>query len=316
MSNNRICELLGIKYPILQGGMVWVSSNELAAAVCNAGGLGVLRGSKTKESLEEEIKIMRTLTDQPFGINIPLLDPLSEDILGMVAGLKVNVVITSAGNPAKHTKWLKEAGIKVLHVVPSVRMAKKAADSGVDALIAEGYEAGGHNGVDELTTMTLIPQVVDAVNTPVVAAGGIADARGMIAAFALGAEGVQLGTRFIATKECIAHARVKEAIINAMDNATVITGRGHAPVRMIKNKLASLILEREHAGVPHEKLLEFIGSGRTRAALIEGDLEEGSLMAGQIAGLIRDIKPVKEVIDEMVINASGVISGISKRLSS
>jgi enoyl-[acyl-carrier protein] reductase II len=314
MTKNRICQLLGIKHPILQGGMVWVSTRELAAAVCNAGGLGVARGSQSKEHLKEDIQAIRDLTDGPLGVNIPLLDPLSAEILEMVAELKVDAVITSAGSPAKHTGWLKEAGLKVLHVIPSVRLAKKAADSGVDAVVAEGYEAGGHNGVDEITTMALIPQVVDAVDIPVVAAGGIADARGMVAAFALGAEAVQLGTRFIATRECIAHARVKEAILSAGDVSTVITGRGHAPVRMLKNKLAEKILEREHSGASHEELLEFIGSGRTRAALIEGDLEEGSLMAGQIAGMIKDVKSVQEVIDEMIQGASGVLSSIPERL--
>lgn len=314
MSKNRICELLGIKYPILQGGMVWISSRELGAAVCNAGGLGVIRGTVSRQHVLEEIKGMRELTDKPFGINVPLIDPMSEEVLKLIAEVKVEVVITSAGNPGKNTKWLKAAGIRVLHVVPSVRMAKKAAEAGVDAVIAEGYEAGGHNGVDEITTMALIPQVVDAVNIPVVAAGGIADARGMIAAFALGAEGVQLGTRFIATKECIAHPKAKEAILNAPDNSTVITGRSHAPVRMIKNKLSELILQKEQTGASHEELLEFIGSGRTRAALIEGDVEDGSLMAGQIAGMIRDIKSVKEVIDDLVNGAGGVMLGISQRL--
>ncbi len=314
MAKNRICKLLGIKYPILQGGMVWVSTKELSGAVCNAGGLGVLRGSQSREHLEEEIVAMKQITDNPFGVNIPLLDPLSEEILGMVADMNVQVVITSAGNPAKHTEWLKKAGLKVLHVVPSLRLAKKAADSGVDAVVAEGYEAGGHNGIDEITTMALIPQVVDAVDIPVVAAGGIGDSRGMIAAFALGAEGVQLGTRFIATKECIAHPRVKETILAAADTSTVITGRGHAPVRMIRNKLSEQILDKEHEGAPHEELLEFIGSGRTKAALIEGDVDEGSLMAGQIAGMIKQIKSVKEVIEDMVQGASGVLSGISERM--
>lgn len=314
MPENRICKLLGIKYPILQGGMVWIASRELAAAVCNAGGLGVVRGSQTTEQLKDEIKAMHDLTDKPFGVNTPLLDPLSEQILGIIAEMGVKVVITSAGNPAKHTDWLKKAGLKVLHVVPSVRLAKKAADAGVDAVVAEGFEAGGHNGIDEITTMALIPQVVDAVDIPVVAAGGIADSRGLIAAFALGAEGVQVGTKFIATKECIAHPRVKEAILAATDTSTVITGRGHAPVRMLKNKLAELILEKEHTGASHEELLQFIGSGRTKAALIEGNVDEGSLMAGQIAGLIMEIKSVEEVIQEMVTGGSRVLSGISQRL--
>ncbi len=314
MAKNRICELLGIKYPILQGGMVWVSTTELAAAVCNAGGMGVLRGSQSKEQLAEDIETMRELTDKSFGVNIPLIDPLSQGVLEMVADKKVDVAITSAGNPAKFTGWLQEAGLKVMHVVPSVRMAQKAADAGVNAVVAEGYEAGGHNGVDEITTMALIPQVVDAIDVPVVAAGGIGDSRGLIAALALGAEGVQMGTRFIATKECVAHQNVKESILASSDTSTVITGRSHAPVRMLKNKLAEQILEREHAGAPHEELLEFIGSGRTKAALIEGNLDEGSLMAGQIAGLVREVKSVKEVIDELVNDASGVLSGISEKL--
>lgn len=308
---SRVPGILGIEYPILQGGMIWVSDARLAAAVSEAGGLGVIgAGGMPPETVEEEIRKTRELTSKPFGVNIPILSPFGEGVFETAARLGVPVLTTSAGNPMAFTARAKEAGMKVVHVVSNVRMARKAQEAGVDVIVAEGYEAGGHNGFDELTTMALVPQVVDAVEVPVVAAGGIADARGMVAAFALGAEGVQLGTRFLASTESPAHPRYKELILSAGDCSTVITGRAFGPVRVLRNKLAEMILQAEREGMPPEKMQEMIGSGRSVKACLEGDLDEGSFMSGQVAGMIRELKSVREIIAELVEGYVRIVEGL------
>ncbi len=308
---SRVPGVLGIEHPILQGGMIWVSDAVLAAAVSEAGGLGVIgAGGMPEETVRGEIAKARGLTSKPFGVNIPILSPFAEGIFAAAADMKVPVITTSAGNPLTYTARAHEAGMKVVHVVSNVRMARKAQEAGADVIVAEGYEAGGHNGMDEITTMVLVPQVVDAVDVPVVAAGGIGDARGMAAAFALGAEGVQLGTRFLASEESPAHPRFKELILNAGDCSTAITGRAFGPVRVLRNRLAEAILQAEREGMAPEKVQEMIGSGRSVKACLEGDLEEGSFMSGQVAGMIGELKSAKEIVAELIEGFEEVVSGL------
>jgi enoyl-[acyl-carrier protein] reductase II len=316
MKKTRLCELLGIEYPIIQGGMVWIANAELAAAVSNAGGLGLIspnagmgRNGDQVENLKKQIEIAKGLTSKPFGINLPILNnPQIEALVDAVIKAKVKVVATAAGNPALYTGRFKEAGIKVLHLVAAVRHAQSAERRGVDAVIAEGYEAGGHNGLDELTTLTLVPQVADAVSIPVVAAGGIADARGLVAALALGADGVQMGTRFVATRECAAHQNFKDAVVKASDTDTAITGRKLGPTRILKNEIATKLLEMEAAGASAEELQAFIGSSRSRTGQFEGDLANGEAYCGSVAGMIKEIKSVAEVIQSIVDNYDKVLT--------
>jgi len=316
MKHTRLCDLLGIDYPVIQGGMVWIASAELAAAVSNAGGLGLIspnagmsRNGDQVENLKKQIEIAKGLTSKPFGVNLPILNnPQIEALVDAVIKAKVKVVVTAAGNPALYTSRFKEAGIKVLHLVAAVRHAQSAEKRGVDAVIAEGYEAGGHNGLDELTTLTLVPQVVDAVAIPVVAAGGIADARGVVAALALGAEGVQMGTRFVATRECGAHQNFKDAIVKAGDTDTAITGRKLGPTRILKNEIAAKLLDMEATGASAEELLAFIGSSRSRTGQFEGDLANGEAYCGSIAGMIKEIKSVAEIIRNIVDDYDAVLA--------
>lgn len=302
MFHTKICELLNIKYPIIQGGMAWVATHELAQAVSEAGGLGIIAaGNAPSEVVREEIRKLRENTDKPFGVNIMLMSPFADDIMDLVCKEKVSVVTTGAGNPGKYINKLKENGIKVIPVVPTVALAKRLERAGVDALIVEGTEAGGHIG--ELTTMSLVPQIVSAVNIPVIAAGGVADGRGFLAALSLGAEGVQIGTRFVCSTECIAHENYKQKIIKAKDRDAIVTGRSTGyPVRVLKNKFTKEYLQLENKGVPFEEL-EKLGAGRLRLAVIEGDMDNGSIMAGQVAGNIYDVKPCKEVIDDIIKEA-------------
>ena len=310
MKKTRLCDLLGIEYPIIQGGMVWIANAELAAAVSNAGGLGLISATAGMsynddqiENLKQQIKTARSLTAKPFGVNLPLLSPQIEDLIAAVINERVNVIVTATGNPALYTSRLKEAGIKVLHVVASVKHAQSAERRGVDGVIAEGYEAGGHNG--------LVPQVVDAVTIPVVAAGGIADAKGVVAALALGADGVQMGTRFVATHECIAHPNFKEAIIKANDSDTVITGRKLGPIRILKNEVATNLLEMEAAGASVEELATFLGpESRSRVGQLEGDLVNGEAYCGSIAGMIKEIKSAGEIIRGIVDNYEAVLANL------
>ncbi|MDI3482062.1 MAG: enoyl-[acyl-carrier protein] reductase [Tepidanaerobacteraceae bacterium] len=310
MFHTEICDLLGIKYPIIQGGMAWVATAELAAAVSNGGGLGIIgAGNAPADMVRDRIRKAKSLTDKPFGVNIYFMSPFVDDVMKTVIEERVAVVTTGAGNPGKYIPSLKQAGIKVIPVIASVALAQRLEKIGVDALIAEGMECGGHIG--EITTMALVPQVVDAVKIPVIAAGGIADGRGFIAALSLGAKGVQMGTRFICAKECTVHNNYKNAIIKAKDRSTVVTGKptGH-PVRVLKNKLSHQfeILESRRADI---KDLEALGTGRLRAAVVEGDVENGSVMAGQIAGMINDIKPAAEIIKELMNEAKQVLDSIS-----
>jgi len=318
MKRTRLCDLLGIEYPVVQGGMVWIANAELAAAVSDAGGLGLIsptagmnRNGDQVENLKKQIEIAKSLTSKPFGVNLPILNnPQIEELVAAVIDAKVKVAVTAAGNPALYTSRFKEAGIKVLHLVAAVRHAQSAERRGADAVIAEGYEAGGHNGLDELTTFTLIPQVVDAVTIPVVAAGGIADARGVVAALALGADGVQIGTLFIATHECAAHQNFKEAILKASDTDTTITGRKLGPTRILKNEVATKILEMEASGASIEELLAFIGSSRSRTGQFEGDMVNGEAYCGSIAGMIKEIKSVGDVIRSIIDNYKTVLASL------
>lgn len=296
--NNNICNLLNIKYPIFQGGMAWVSDSSLAAAVSNAGGLGIIAGASAPASfVREQIKRTKELTDKPFGVNIMLLSENADELSEIVIEESVKVVTTGAGNPGKYMEKWKKAGIKVIPVVASVALAKRMERAGADAIIAEGCEAGGHIG--KLTTMVLLPQVVDAVSIPVIAAGGIGDGRGIAAAFMLGAKGIQVGTRFLVADECTIHDNYKEAVIKAKDIDTVVTGRptGH-PVQVIKNKLAREYMNLEKENAPIERIEE-LGRGALRKAVKDGDIENGSLMAGQISGLINKRQSAKEIIEEM-----------------
>lgn len=298
MIKTRITELLGIKYPILQGGMAWIAESTLASAVSNAGGAGIIAGgSAPAYYIEEQIRRAKTLTDRPFGVNIMLLSPNADDLAQLVIDEKVPFVTTGAGNPGKYMeKWLS-AGIKVIPVVPSVALAKRMERGGAAAVIAEGTESGGHIG--ENTTMCLVPQVVDAVEIPVLAAGGIADGRGIAASFMLGAEGVQVGTRFLACEECQVHPTYKELVVGAKDTDSIVTGRstGH-PCRNVKTKFAKRLQTFEKdGGTPEE--FEEITVGSLRKAVQDGNLEEGSFLCGAIAGMIREVKPAREIVEEM-----------------
>ncbi len=317
MMKTRVCEVLGIEYPIIQGGMVYICTPELAAAVSNAGGLGQLTcitGRKDPDTLRANIRRTRELTNKPFAVNIPLIMPNAEQLVAAAVEEKVDVITTSAGNPKKFTSYIKEHGVRVCHVVPSVKLGQKAQEAGVDIIVAEGWEAGGHNAYDDVTTMVLIPQITRAVDIPVVAAGGIADARGLVAAFVLGAEGVQMGTRFIMTRECAAHENMKKAIAQATDTATVVTGRAFGPTRVLKNALAADILSWENQGMTAAEILERIGSGRSERALLHGDIEQGSPMSGQIAGLLREVTSVQELFDSILGEIRPVLEKAGKML--
>ena len=295
----RITELLGIEYPIIQGGMAWVAEYHLAAAVSNAGGLGLIgAASAPPEVVREQIRKARELTDKPFGVNIMLMNPNAEDVARIVVEEGVKVVTTGAGNPAKFMPLWKENGVKVIPVVASVAMAKLMERAGADAVVAEGMEAGGHIG--STTTMTLVPQVVDAVSIPVIAAGGIADGRGFAASFMLGAEGVQMGTVFCASTEAITHANYKERIIKAKDIDSEVTGMSHGhPIRCIRNNMTKEYLRMEKEGAGMEEL-EYLTLGSLRKAVIDGDVVNGTIMAGQIAGLVKEEKTCKEIIEGIV----------------
>lgn len=306
----RITELLEIDYPILQGGMAWTATAELAAAVSNAGGLGLIgAGHMPTEMLREQIRLAKELTDRPFGVNLMLLTPHIDELVEMVLEEGVHAVTTGAGNPGKYMPEFKDRGIKVLPIAPSVALAKRLESIGADAIIGEGMEAGGHIG--DLTTMVLTPQLVDAVDVPVIAAGGIADGRGIAAVFALGAEGAQLGTRFMCATECTIHPDVKARIVKARDRDTIVTGysTGH-PVRVIKNRLSKMLGELDRANKPHE--LEELGAGKLSLCMREGDLEMGSIMAGQSAALVDRLQPAAEIIDELVSETIDIIGELSR----
>ena len=307
--NNRVCELLGTEYPLIQGGMAWVANASLAAAVSNAGGVGLIAaGASPAEVLEQEILKARSLTDKPFGLNIMLMSPTAPDALELAAKHRLRIVATGAGSPGKVLERLKPLGTIVIPVIASVAQAKRAEKQGADAVVAEGTEAGGHIG--ELTTMVLTPQIAGAVKIPVIAAGGIADGRGVAAAFALGAEGVQLGTRFICCSECTVHPNYKQAVIDARDRSTAVTGQslGH-PVRCLRNRLTAEFERLEAEGAPAEEI-EKLGMGKLRAAVVDGDTEWGSLMSGQSAAMVNDILPAREIVRGLFDEARRVLHGI------
>ncbi len=307
--HTKLCDLLNVDYPIIQGGMAWVATAELAAAVSEAGGLGLIgAGSAPPEVVRAEVRKARSLTTRPFGVNVYFLSPFADKVIEMLIEEKVAVVTTGAGNPGKYVPAMKDAGMKVLALVASVNLAKRLERAGVDGLVAEGMECGGHIG--EIATMPLVPQIVDAVDIPVVAAGGIFDGRGLVAALALGAVGVQMGTRFICATECKVHANYKQAVIDARDRDTVVTGgpTGH-PVRVLDNKLARAFLDAEKQGASVEEL-EKLGTGRLRAAVVDGDIENGSVMAGQIAAMVSKVESCRDIIADVMSTADQALAAL------
>lgn len=300
---NTICKLFNIKYPIVQGGMIWCSGWELAAAVSNAGGLGLIgAGSMHPDVLEEHIQKCKRATQKPFGVNIPLLYPQTDELIEIIVREKVPIVFTSAGNPKKYTGFLKEHGIKVAHVVANKKFAIKAVEAGVDSVVAEGFEAGGHNGFEETTTMVLIPMIREITNLPLLAAGGIASGKAIYASMALGADGVQMGSVFAASEESSAHPAFKNEIVHADDGDTFLTLKSIVPVRLLKNSFFNQIAEAEKNGADKELLAALLGKGRAKKGMFEGDTEEGELEIGQVAGLIKKIKPVHEIMKELIVD--------------
>jgi len=298
---NRITKLFNIQYPLIQAGMIWASGWKLASAVSNAGGLGLIgAGSMYPEILLEHIQQCKKATDKPFGVNVPMLYPDIDKIMKIIVDEGVKIVFTSAGNPKTWTSFLKEKGITVVHVVSSVKFALKAQDAGVDAVVAEGFEAGGHNGRDETTTFTLIPMVKEQLNIPLIAAGGIATGKGMLAAMVLGADAVQIGSRFVASDEASSHINFKDEVVKAKEGDTQLTLKELAPVRLLKNKFFNDVQELYEKTPSKEELQELLGRARAKKGMFEGDLEEGELEIGQVAGLIHDIKPAKKIVDEII----------------
>jgi enoyl-[acyl-carrier protein] reductase II len=305
---DTIKRLFNIKYPIVQGGMIWCSGWELAAAVSNAGGLGLIgSGSMYPDVLREQIKKCKQATNNPFGVNIPLLYPNIEEHIKIIIEEGVKIVFTSAGNPKTWTNHLKSHGITVVHVVSNVKFATKCQEAGVDAIVAEGFEAGGHNGREETTTLVLIPQVKKAITIPLIAAGGIGSGKAMAAAFALGAEGVQIGSRFVTTQESSAHINFKNAIVEAKEGDTQLSLKQLTPVRLLKNPFSEKVSELEKKGASVEELSNLLGRGRAKKGMFEGDLIEGELEIGQVSGAIDKIQTVKEVVDEIVAEYNLVI---------
>jgi enoyl-[acyl-carrier protein] reductase II len=314
--SNRIIELFKIKYPIIQGGMIWCSGWELASAVSNAGGLGLIgSGSMYPEVLREHIQKCKAATDKPFGVNVPLLYPDIEKHFEIIVSEGVKIVFTSAGNPAKYTSWLKSQGITVVHVVANLKFAKKCEEAGVDAIVAEGFEAGGHNGREETTTMCLIPMIKKHCSLPLIAAGGIGNGESMAAALCLGAEGVQVGSRFAATHESSAHVAFKNEIIHAGDGSTELTLKELTPVRLLKNKFYHEVQTayQNHANI--QQIHELLGRGRAKKGMFEGDLENGELEIGQVSAYIHDIVSAKEVVDELVSGCKLALDTTIKQLN-
>ena len=298
---NKITELFKIKYPIIQAGMIWNSGWKLASAVSNSGGLGLLgAGSMYPDVLRQHIQKCKKATSHPFGVNVPMLYPNIEEIIQIIIEQGVKIVFTSAGNPKIHTERLKKNGIKVAHVISSVKFAAKAQEAGVDAIVAEGFEAGGHNGREETTTFTLIPMVKEKIQIPLIAAGGIATGKGMLAAMVLGADGVQIGSRFVASEESSAHINFKNKVIEAEDGDTLLTLKELAPVRLLKNKFSNDVLELYKSNPSKQDLIDLLGRARAKRGMFEGDLEDGELEIGQITGLINKIQPASKIIKEII----------------
>jgi enoyl-[acyl-carrier protein] reductase II len=301
MMQNKITELFNIKYPLIQAGMVWNSGYKLASAVSNAGGLGLIgAGSMYPEILREHIQKCKKATDKPFGVNVPMLYLQIDEIMNIIVEEGVKIVFTSAGNPKTWTSFLKEKGITVVHVVSSVKFALKSQEAGVDAVVAEGFEAGGHNGREETTTFTLIPMVREKISIPLIAAGGIATGRGMLAAMVLGSDGVQVGSRFVASEESSAHINFKQKVIDTLDGDTKLTLKELAPVRLIKNKFYQEVEALYGENPTIDQLKELLGRARAKKGMFEGDLDDGELEIGQIAGLIHEIKPAAEIVKEII----------------
>ena len=299
---NRISSLFQVKYPIVQAGMIWCSGWELASAVSNAGGLGLIgSGSMYPEILREHIRKCKAATDKPFGVNLPLIYPQVPDHIQVIIDEGVKIVFSSAGNPSKYTAFFKERGITVVHVIANTKFAKKCEEAGVDAIVAEGFEAGGHNGIEETTTMTLVPMVREVTGLPLIAAGGIGTGRAMLAAFALGAEGVQVGSRFAASEESSAHPAFKQKILEARDGDTGLVLKKVIPVRLIKTKFYEQVKELENQGGTREQLMELLGHGRARKGMFEGNVDEGELEIGQVSGLIHELKPAAKIVEEMIL---------------
>ena len=310
---NRIQQLFGIQHPIIQAGMIWCSGWELASAVSNAGGLGIVgAGSMYPEVLRDQIQKCQAATNRPFAVNVPLLYPSIEEHMASIVELKVPIVFTSAGNPKAWTQHLKSHGIKVVHVVSSVKFGLKAQAAGVDAVVAEGFEAGGHNGREETTTMCLVPAVSEALDVPVIAAGGIGGSRSILAAFALGAEGVQIGSRFVATHESSAHQAFKERVIAAKEGDTALRLKPLTPVRLLDNPFAQQVAAAEANGSDLEALSELLGRGRAKRGMFEGDLEEGELEIGQVSGQIDAIVPAAQVVEELVQGYHALTHGMTE----
>jgi enoyl-[acyl-carrier protein] reductase II len=298
---NRITSLFNIRYPIVQAGMIWCSGWELASAVSNAGGLGLIgSGSMYPDILRRHIRKCKAATDKPFGVNLPLIYPQVADHIQVILDEGVRIVFTSAGNPVKYTSFFKEKGLTVVHVIANTKFARKCEESGVDAVVAEGFEAGGHNGPEETTTMALIPMVREATGLPLIAAGGIGTGRAMLAAMVLGAEGVQIGSRFVASEESSAHPEFKRKVIEAKDGDTSLILKKLIPVRLIKNSFHNRVKELENSGASREQLMELLGHGRARLGMFEGNLDEGELEIGQVSGLIHEIKSAAEIVAEIV----------------
>lgn len=311
--DNPICKLFNIKYPLIQAGMIWCSGWELASAVSNAGGLGLIgSGSMYPEVLREQIQKCKKATNKPFGVNVPLLYPNIEEHMKIIVEEGVKIVFTSAGNPKTWTNHLKEKGITVVHVVSNVKFALKCEEAGVDAIVAEGFEAGGHNGREETTTLVLIPQVRRAITLPLIAAGGIGTGAGMAAAFALGADAVQVGSRFVATPESSAHQNFKDAVVKAKEGDTVLTLKQLTPVRLIKNEFYQKVYAAEQQGASPEKIAEILGRARAKKGMFEGDLTEGELEIGQISGAIDAIKPAAEIVSEIITEFNATTERLTK----
>jgi enoyl-[acyl-carrier protein] reductase II len=318
MFKTEICDIFGIEHPIILGGMIWVGRSELVAAVSDAGGLGLLgAGGMRIDEIEQDLEEIRQKTDKPYGVNVPLVRPDAEEMIDASIKGGASVISTSAGNPKRYTGKVKDQGCKVIHVAFNVAGARKSAEAGVDVVVVEGFEAGGHNGVDEMTTMAMVPQAVKAVDLPVIAAGGICDGKGLVAALALGASGVQMGTRFIATHESAAHPNFKRSVLDVADNGTCVTGRSIAgPTRSVRNRLTEMILDAERKGTSPEDLHEMIGEGRSIRACVQGDCEEGTIYCGQVGGCVNDMKSAREVIEETIAEAKSIIESFQFLIAS
>jgi enoyl-[acyl-carrier protein] reductase II len=310
---NRITKLFNIKYPIIQGGMIWCSGWELAAAVSEAGGLGLIgAGSMYPDVLRTHIQKAKKATDKPFGVNLPLLYPQIDEHIQIILDEKVPIVFTSAGNPKKYTSFLKEKGIVVVHVIANSKYALKCLEAGVDAIVAEGFEAGGHNGIEETTTLTLIPKIRELIDIPLIAAGGIGSGRAMLAAMSLGAEGVQVGSRFVASTESSAHENFKLEILNATDGDTKLTLKELVPVRLLRNQFLSDVEKAYEAHPSKEELASLLGKGRAKKGMFEGDLQQGELEIGQVSSTIHDILPAAEIIKNMIKEYNKTLESLSR----